>query len=63
MSRRHQDEVCVDRMHQIAVKADLERMRQEEEWMYANLWEKDRLMKAAREEKETQEQIKRNRYV
>ena len=34
-------------MHQLAIKADLERRKQEEERMYAELWEKDRLAKAA----------------
>ncbi|XP_039257804.1 cilia- and flagella-associated protein 53-like [Styela clava] len=63
LSRRHQDEVCIDRMHQLAVKSDMERMKQEEERMYADLWEKDRLMKAAREEREAQEMIKRNRAM
>ena len=62
MSRRHQDEVCVDRMHQLALKAEQERRRQEEERLYAGLWEHDRLAKAAREELETQQQIERNRY-
>ena len=60
-SRRQQDEVCIDRVEQIAIKAELERKRQEEEEMYAQLWEKDRLAKAAREEKEAQQQIERNR--
>ena len=60
MSRRHQDEVCVDRGEQIAIKMRLEKARQEEERMYADMWEKDRLAKAAREEKEVQEQVKRN---
>ncbi|XP_076801276.1 cilia- and flagella-associated protein 53-like isoform X1 [Clavelina lepadiformis] len=63
LSRRHQDEVCVDRMHQLAIKADLERRKQEEERMYAELWEKDRLAKAAREELEAQQQIERNRAM
>ena len=49
-------------MHQLAIKADLERRKQEEERMYAELWEKDRLAKAAREELEAQQQIERNRY-
>ena len=62
-SRRHQDEVCLDRIEQLAIKAELERKRQEDEQMYAILWEKDRLAKAAREEKEAQEQIERNRLV
>nr|XP_004226085.1 cilia- and flagella-associated protein 53 [Ciona intestinalis] len=63
LSRRHQDEVCVDRMQQLAAKADLERRKQEEEAMYAQLWEKDRLAKAAREEQEAQQQIERNRAM
>lgn len=50
-------------MQQIAIKSDMEKMNQDEERMYADLWEKDRLMKAAREEREAQEQIKRNRYI
>nr|CAB3228135.1 coiled-coil domain-containing protein 11-like [Phallusia mammillata] len=63
LSRRHQDEVCIDRMNQLAIKSDLERRRQEEERMYAELWEKDRLAKAAREEMEAQQQIERNRAM
>uniref|UniRef100_H2Z3F5 Trichohyalin-plectin-homology domain-containing protein n=1 Tax=Ciona savignyi TaxID=51511 RepID=H2Z3F5_CIOSA len=63
LSRRHQDEVCIDRMQQLAVKSDLERRKQEEEAMYAELWEKDRLAKAAREERESQQQIERNRAM
>lgn len=60
LSRRHQDEVCVDRMNQLALKADMERKKQEEERLYADLWEQDRLAKAAREEIEAQQQIERN---
>lgn len=53
--------MCYDRVEQLAVKAEMERRKQEEEAMYAQMWEKDRLTKAAREEKETQEQMERNR--
>jgi len=54
LSRRHQDQVCAERMHQLNLQAEIERERQAEENMYAELWERDRLAKAAREEKEAQ---------
>ena len=47
-------------MNQLALKADMERKKQEEERLYADLWEQDRLAKAAREEIEAQQQIERN---
>lgn len=55
LSRRHQDQVCLERKHQLNLIAEMEREKQAEEAMYAELWERDRLAKAAREEKEAQD--------
>lgn len=54
LSRRHQDQVCLERKQQLELHAEIERERQAEEAMYAELWERDRLAKAAREEHESQ---------
>merc|ERR1712168_232101 len=60
LSRRHQDQVCKERQHQLNMLAEIERERQSEEAMYAELWERDRLAKAAREEQERAAAMKRN---
>lgn len=60
LSRRHQDQVCIERRYQLNQQAEMERERQAENAMYAELWNRDRLAKAAREEREAQEAIKRN---
>lgn len=59
LSRRHQDQVCAERQHQLNLQAEIERERQAEEAMYAELWERDRLAKAAREERESQDAMQR----
>ena len=59
LSRRHQDQVCAERQHQLNLQAEIERERQAEEEMYAELWERDRLAKAAREEREAQDAMQR----
>ncbi|NP_001171797.1 coiled-coil domain-containing protein 11-like [Saccoglossus kowalevskii] len=63
LTRRHQDEVCTERMKQLELKDQMEQQRLEDERMYAYMWEQDRLAKAAREERETKEQMARNREV
>ncbi|XP_077988952.1 cilia- and flagella-associated protein 53-like [Glandiceps talaboti] len=63
LSRRHQDEVCTERMKQLEIKDDMARQRQREEQMYADLWEQDRMAKAAREEREAREMMARNQDV
>jgi len=59
LSRRDQDQVCIERQHQLNVLAEMELERQAEEEMYAELWERDRLAKAAREERESQSAMER----
>ncbi|XP_033120667.1 cilia- and flagella-associated protein 53-like [Anneissia japonica] len=61
LSRRHMDEVCTERFAQLRMKDEMHMQKLEEDKMYADLWEQDRLSKAAREEKESQEQHERNR--
>jgi len=61
LSRRHTEEVFRDRATQIAIKAEMERRKQEEDEIYADLWEKDRLAKAAREEGQEAARIRRAR--
>ena len=61
LCKRQQDEVAAERMDQLKEKAELERQKQEQEEMYAKLWEEDRLAKARREEMESMRQIERNR--
>jgi len=63
LTRRHQDQVCLERQHQLYLNAEMERERQAEEAMYAELWERDRLAKAAREEREAREAMERNYRV
>lgn len=60
LTRRHMDEVCMDRSHQLETKARMQAHDKEVERMYADLWEKDRLAKEAKEEKIAQEQHGRN---
>jgi len=60
LTRRHQDQVCLERQHQLVQAAEIEREHQAEDMMYAELWERDRLAKAAREEKEANEAMERN---
>jgi len=60
LTRRHQDQVCLERQHQLDLQAEIERERQAEDAMYAELWERDRLAKAAREEREAEEAMERN---
>ncbi|KAM9329687.1 cilia- and flagella-associated protein 53 [Gastrophryne carolinensis] len=60
-SRVHQNEVCTERRAQLALKEELERQRKEEENLFAELWERDRLAKVENEEKKTQRQMELNR--
>ncbi|XP_072272553.1 cilia- and flagella-associated protein 53 [Pyxicephalus adspersus] len=62
-SRMHQNEVCTERMAQLALKEELERQRKEEENLFAELWERDRLAKVENEEKKTQRQMELNREM
>jgi len=60
LSRRQTEEVFRDRGKQIAVKAQIEQRKQAQEAMYADLWEKDYLAKAAREERQEQIRMQKN---
>lgn len=60
LTRRHQDQVCQERQHQLCLAAEIEREHQAEDMMYAELWERDRLAKAAREEEEAEQAMGRN---
>ena len=60
LSRRHCAEVFRDRGKQIQVKHQMLQRKAEEEAMYAEMWEKDRLAKAATEEMGAKLRIKRN---
>jgi len=60
LSRRHQDQVCAARKHQIETKAMIAAEKKHEDDLYAALWKQDEQVKAAREVAETAEQIKRN---
>ncbi|XP_066274007.1 cilia- and flagella-associated protein 53-like [Branchiostoma lanceolatum] len=63
LSRRHLDEVCTERQEQLRVKEHIKQQREEEERMYAELYEKDRLAKSVREEEEAKAQMERNREM
>lgn len=61
LTRRHMDEVCLERSEQLRRKEQMGRDQKALDDMYADLWEQDRQAKAAREERESQEQHTRNR--
>lgn len=63
LSKRQQDQVCVERLEQLRIKEEIEREKQANEIMYAELWEKDRLAKAAKEERDAISAHDRNREV
>lgn len=63
LSKRHQDQVCLERLEQLRQKEEHVRDRKAYEDMYAQLWEQDMLAKAAREEREANEKHERNRGV
>ena len=60
MSRRHQDEVCTARKHQIQIKAQLHKDHLEEEKLYTHLWREDELVKLHREETEAMQHHQAN---
>jgi hypothetical protein len=63
LTKRHQDEVCLDRAEQLRMKQEAKQREQEEEQMYARLWEEDQAAKCKREEIEAAMQIERNREM
>lgn len=61
LSRRHQDQVCAARKHQIETKIAIKKDLAAEDALYAKLWKQDEQIKAAREEQEATEVIQRNK--
>ena len=55
--------MCTDRNAQIAIKAEKTRLQQKEDRMYAELWNKDFLAKAAREEREERIELEKKKYL
>merc|ERR1719244_1449914 len=51
----------MERSDQLRIKAEMEQQSKDEEKMYADLWHKDIMAKAAREEKEARDRHARNR--
>lgn len=63
LSKRHQDQVCLERLEQLRHKEEIQKEKKAFDDMYAQLWEQDMLAKAAREEREAKKQHERNRDV
>lgn len=61
LTRRHMDEVCIERGEQLQMKQQQEAEQKMYEDFYADMWEKDIQAKAAREEKEAAEAHARNK--
>ncbi|KAM8967692.1 cilia- and flagella-associated protein 53-like [Pelodytes ibericus] len=57
------NEVCTERMAQLVLKDQLNRQREEEEKLFAELWEKDRIAKGERNEKDAKKQKELNREM
>lgn len=58
--RRQLDEVCTDRAAQIQTQREQRQLQQEEEILFAQLWEGDRLAKEQRENLQAQRQRENN---
>lgn len=58
--RQHQDEVCTERAAQIQTRREERQLQQEEEMLFAQLWEKDRQAKEQREDLKVQRQKENN---
>lgn len=61
--KKHQKELCEDRLAQLALKEELKKQQKEEEQMFAKLWEEDRLAKEKREAVEMQKSAEQNREI
>ncbi|XP_065716108.1 cilia- and flagella-associated protein 53-like isoform X2 [Patagioenas fasciata] len=61
LTKKHQREVCADRLAQLALKEELKKHQQEEEQMFAELWKQDRLAKEQRDASEMQKSAQRHR--
>ncbi|MEE6508743.1 hypothetical protein FKM82_022807 [Ascaphus truei] len=62
-TRAHQNQVCTERWAQLELKEELNKQHKEEEALFDQLWEKDRLAKQEREERDTQRQAELNREM
>ncbi|KAH9524685.1 hypothetical protein Btru_027525 [Bulinus truncatus] len=63
LSKRHQDQVCLERLEQLRHKEEIAQEEKAISDMYDKLWEQDMLEKAAREEREAKDLHERNRGV
>ncbi|XP_010135007.1 PREDICTED: coiled-coil domain-containing protein 11, partial [Buceros rhinoceros silvestris] len=61
--KKHQKELCKDRLAQLALKDQLRQRWREEERMFSELWEEDRLAKEKREAAATQKSAEQSREV
>lgn len=58
--KRRQDEVCTERESQIRTKEEVRRMQQEEDRLFTQMWESDRLAKEERHNQKAQRQKENN---
>lgn len=58
--KRRQDEVCTERESQIRSREEARQMRQEEDKVFVQMWESDRLAKEERESQELQRKRQSN---
>jgi len=61
--KKHQKELCEDRLAQLALKEELKKQQKKEEQMFAELWKEDRLAKEKREAVEKQKSAEQNREM
>ncbi|KAM4634258.1 cilia- and flagella-associated protein 53 [Polymixia lowei] len=59
-TRRGQDEVCIERVAQLRTRQELRQQQQEEERLFAELWDADRRAKEERESQDLQRQRQNN---
>lgn len=58
--KKHQKELCEDRLAQLALKEELKKQEKKEEQMFAELWREDMLAKEKREVVEMQRLAEEN---
>uniref|UniRef100_A0A8C2BHE8 Cilia- and flagella-associated protein 53 n=1 Tax=Cyprinus carpio TaxID=7962 RepID=A0A8C2BHE8_CYPCA len=58
--RRREDEVCTERAAQISTKEEVKRTQQDEDRLFTQMWESDRLAKEERHNQEVQHQRENN---
>ncbi|XP_050400644.1 cilia- and flagella-associated protein 53 [Patella vulgata] len=63
VSKRAQDQICAERLEQMQMKEQFEDEKRIEDAMYADLWNKDMLEKAEKEERKARERHERNQAV